>query len=94
MRTWVLVQIGTGLVLAVLWWVVPTMEPPRYHVHTCLREHEAEPWDSTLRIEMVGRAHYLLRVTPQPLFRPQTGHAMTFHDVHDTMTVVDCPTKE
>ena len=62
-----------------------------YHTGTCLRDHNAEWWESTYRIEAVGGHSYLIRPTPDSLWKAGAGMTLSF-DGAKTMKEVPCPT--
>ena len=72
----------------------PRPARPQYEIHNCLRLRNAEAWDPTFRIEMVGKARYLVREYPASLWRAQEGWSLGFTEAHNYLEVVECPKPE
>lgn len=77
-------------------WNTGLVGPPKFHAGACIRYDggDVEAWHEiqTWRIEMVGKHNYLVRKTPESLYRDSTGTDMSFLTAVNYKEV-ECPKK-
>jgi len=85
------VVLGAGVLYTMSWLVTPGKIAYKTFTNgTCIRDQQAERWEATYRVEMVGKRSYLIRVIPANLWRDQRGMTLSF-DGAQRMEVVPCP---
>lgn len=74
-----LIVVGLGLTLTLSWPITSGKIPYKTFANgTCIRDQQAENWEPTYQVEMVGKRSYLIRVIPANLWRDQRGLTLSF----------------